>query len=100
MWDPINNKWRTLPECVWESKIDLRCKFVITSSYDESVVFGLFQEHLKTDGISAASLVEELQYMKEPLFSDSSETFIKRAAAIYTYLLEISNATEDVQKLR
>jgi hypothetical protein len=100
VWDPANSKWRTLDECVWESRIPLMCKFVLTSKYDESAISGLFHIHLKASDVTIDFLIDELRYMKYVSPSEVGETFIDRASAIYALLKDLADTAKDKQSLR
>lgn len=100
VWDPASRKWRTLGECVWESRIPLMCKFVLTSKYDKPAISGLFRIHLKTSDVTIDFLIDELQFMKEVAPSEIGETFIDRASAIYDLLKDMVDTAKDKQSLR
>ena len=100
VWDPASSKWRTLDECVWKSRIPLKCKFVLTSKYDESAISGLFHIYLKTGDVTLDFLIDELQFMKDASSSEVGETLIDRASAIYALLKDMVDTAEDKQSLR
>jgi hypothetical protein len=100
VWDSASNKWRTLDECVWKSRIPLMCKFVLTSKYDEPTISGLFHIHLKTGDVTIDILIDELRFMKDASPSAVGEALIDRVSAIYALLKDMVDTTKDKQSLR
>ncbi|OAG34109.1 hypothetical protein AYO21_11750 [Fonsecaea monophora] len=86
VWDPIGSKWRTLGECVWESAIELKCKFALIPTYTASFVSELFQTLLEIGNVTVSCLVDELEYMKKHSPTELDEEILDRASALYTLL--------------
>lgn len=73
VWDPSNQKWCTLNDCIWESSVPLTCKFVLTSEYAESHVRDLFQTLLSVGNVTLDVLVDELDHLQQQHSSDSDD---------------------------
>jgi hypothetical protein len=70
-WDPTSREWRTLDQCVWKSRIPLKCKFELTSAYDEADIAGLFHTHLQAGDLTPNLLIDELEFLRDTNFQKS-----------------------------
>ena len=100
VWDPISSKWRALGECVWESAIELKCKFALTPTYTASNVSELFRTLLEIGNVTLSYLVDELEYMQAHTQAELREVFLDRASALYTLLKDMVQDAEDRKWIR
>ncbi|KAJ9605358.1 hypothetical protein H2200_010015 [Cladophialophora chaetospira] len=97
IWDPTCKVWRTLEQCVWDSDIDLQCRFVITSEYDEDTVWGLFGLQLQTADVTIECLVDELEYFRDSRGSETDAQVLANATEVYDYLSRMADTVERKQ---
>ena len=100
MWDPTSDKWRSLDDCVWESAIELKCKFALTPTYAASDVSNLFQTLLAIGNVTLACLVDELEDVKAHSPADAGEAVLERASALYALLEGMVQDTEEKKWIR
>lgn len=100
VWDPISSKWRALDECVWESAIELKCKFALTPTYTASNVSELFRTLLEIGDVNLSCLVDELEYMQAHSQAELGEVFLDRASDLYTLLNDMVQDAEDRKWIR
>jgi hypothetical protein len=108
----------------------LKCKFELTSAYDEADITGLFHTHLQAGDLTPNLLIDELEFLRDTSTSgnlsegdsgdestvhhdteiesvatseaniEAEEIIIDRASAIYALLKDMAITTEDRRWLR
>jgi hypothetical protein len=100
IWDPNCNVWQTMDRCVLESRIDLHCRFVITSAYDKATVSGLFDIHLQIANVTIECLIEELEYLRDSRGSETNAQLLAAASKVYDHLTHMADTTEQRQTIK
>jgi hypothetical protein len=49
----------------------LKCKFELTSAYDEADIAGLFHTHLQAGDLTPNLLIDELEFLRDTNFQKS-----------------------------
>lgn len=89
-----------MSECVWESRIPLHCRFVITSTYDKATVCGLFDIHLQITNVTTECLIEELEYLRDSRGCETNAELLAAASKVYDNLARMADTAEQRQIIR
>lgn len=100
IWDTKCSVWRSISECVWNSKVTLTRKFIVTSSYDAAAVQDLFKTLLDLGDSTVQDLIDELEQVRLSTPARAHDDTSNRVVQIYQLLEEMAASTEIKQHLR